>query len=104
MSRSGETPHRFCVRPRAKHETNIGLSSPSDAYHTAYVLAGLSAAQHTWSPPTRDENAWTTVFPYLDDVQIYENVDRLRTVHPVYVIPPRKAEEMMAYFKAKESF
>ena len=46
---------------------------------------------------------WETVFPYLDEVQIYENADRLRTVHPVFVIPPRKVEDTLAYFREKGS-
>lgn len=79
-------------------------SSPSDAYHSAYVLAGLSAVQHTWSAPSSVDNSWQVVFPYLDEVQIYDDADRVRTVHPVYVVPPRKLDEAVDYFRAKTSF
>ncbi|KAK1836638.1 protein farnesyltransferase subunit beta [Podospora conica] len=82
----------------------------SDSYHTCYVLSGLSSAQHQWdlAPPPAGDGAdpvWT-VLPYLDDggVQVFEQQDLVRPIHPVYAIPPRVQEETRAYFLGKGGF
>jgi len=94
----------------------------SDAYHSCYILSGLSSAQHQWEVSTRttprgDEGehgsfpeavvtdpVWT-VLPHVgDDVQVFENDDVVRPLHPVFAIPQRNQEAMMSYFLAKEGF
>ena len=47
-----------------------------------------------------------TVLPYVDDggVQVYEQEDLVRPIHPVYAIPERAQESMRAYFLGKEGF
>ncbi|KAK0628947.1 terpenoid cyclases/protein prenyltransferase alpha-alpha toroid [Bombardia bombarda] len=83
----------------------------SDAYHSCYVLSGLSSAQHQWelapseetSPATgRADPVWR-VMPYLEDndendVQIFDQKDRLRPIHPVYAIPIQSQEAIRDYF------
>ncbi|KAI1039378.1 hypothetical protein LB505_002748 [Fusarium chuoi] len=85
-------------------------SKYSDAYHTCYVLSGLSAAQHKWNldvarPHEADVtgDSWS-VTPYMDGEQIFDEEDRVATVHPVYVIPQHKVEAMQSYFSSKHGF
>lgn len=109
-SANPDPPLPFCYQSRM-----------SDAYHSCYVLSGLSSAQHQWElstpAPRGDENehgssleavaadpVWT-VLPYVgDDVQVFENRDLVRPLHPVFAIPQRNHEAMMNYFFAKEGF
>ncbi|KAL2266215.1 hypothetical protein VTJ83DRAFT_5567 [Remersonia thermophila] len=104
-----------------------------DAYHTCYVLNGLSAAQHQWEldPPSSSsitttvaeergndtasdaaalseaaaEAVWA-VLPYLgeDGPQIFDNKDRIRPIHPVYTIPTRSVKAMREYYGTVEGF
>lgn len=88
--------------------------SQSDSYHTCYVLAGLSSAQHKWHFNTATENNETngrlvspyrwTAEPYVGDSQIFDEEDRVKTLHPIFVIPEGRAEEMKAYFTSKGGF
>lgn len=90
----------------------------SDAYHTCYVLSGLSAAQHQWeldeiepegAPSTTDDAAadaaamWA-VLPYLDGPQIFDNADRVRPIHPVYAIPQQSVRAIREYFEGVQGF
>jgi len=82
----------------------------SDAYHTCYVLSGLSSAQHRWTlgaarPHEADVkgDSWS-VTPYMEGEQIFDEEDRVATVHPVYVIPQHKVEDMQNYFSSKHGF
>ncbi|KAK4190845.1 protein farnesyltransferase subunit beta [Podospora australis] len=84
----------------------------SDAYHTCYVLSGLSSAQHQWLLDDDDEDAnletaktpeWIAL-PYLDGEQIFDAKDRVRPIHPVYAIPQPNVRAIQAYFRAKEGF
>jgi protein farnesyltransferase subunit beta len=88
--------------------------SNSDAYHTCYVLAGLSSAQHKWhfnTAATKEETTgilssayqWTSE-PIIEESQIYDEEDRVGTLHPVFVIPEGSAEETRAYFASKGGF
>lgn len=88
----------------------------SDAYHSCYVLSGLSSAQHQWeldgpadvaaggdAAATAAEAAWT-VFPYLDGPQVFASKDRVRPIHPVYAIPQQNVRAIQQYFQAKQGF
>jgi protein farnesyltransferase subunit beta len=125
----------------------------SDAYHSCYVLSGLSSAQHQWelddepapepapeepkgtqeeqaeggqpegarnkpeteatsssSPPppplpslAGEEAVWA-VLPYLDGLQIFDNADRVRPVHPVYAIPQQCVRAMREHFRGRQGF
>jgi protein farnesyltransferase subunit beta len=85
-------------------------SKYSDAYHTCYVLSGLSSVQHQWDlVSARPDKALVTgdrwnVSPYLKGDQIFDEEDRLATNHPVYVIPQHKVEEIQNYFTSKHHF
>ena len=89
-------------------------NSNSDSYHTCYVLAGLSSAQHKWrfnaSIPgpeavgTLPAPYQWTVEPTHEEDQIYDEKDRVGTVHPVFVIPEGIAEQTRAYFASKGGF
>ena len=89
-------------------------SRPSDAYHSCYVLSGLSSVQNKWQLVTpRDgpaEEALQDIYPewvvspYLEEVQIFGDEDRVGTIHPVYTIPERRVDDIKAYFAAKQGF
>lgn len=76
------------------------------------MLSGLSAAQHKWElkaaaddggdggPEARE---WV-VSPYVDDVQVFDEEDRVATLHPVYAIPQDKADEIQDYFASRPGF
>ncbi|PKS11495.1 hypothetical protein jhhlp_003259 [Lomentospora prolificans] len=86
---------------------------PSDSYHTYYVLAGLSSAQHNWElkeePSVLDNVAscssseWV-VSPYLTDEQIFDERDRVLAIHPIYTIPQQKVNAIVEYFANKPGF
>jgi protein farnesyltransferase subunit beta len=46
---------------------------------------------------------WTSKH-HLDGIQIYDEVDRVETSHPVFVIPEGVAERTKDYFAAKGGF
>lgn len=78
---------------------------PSDAYHTCYVLSGLSSAQHTFTYVRRNDNCepWD-ITPHVVERQVFDERDRLATLHPVYVISQSKVEAIRSYFVAKSGF
>ncbi|KFH41232.1 Protein farnesyltransferase subunit beta-like protein [Hapsidospora chrysogenum ATCC 11550] len=85
-------------------------SKYSDAYHTCYVLAGLSSAQHKWTLASARPEAqvlgtdqWVAT-PYMRGEQIFDESDRVCTTHPVYVIPQHKVESILDYFASKAGF
>lgn len=85
-------------------------SKNSDAYHSCYVLSGLSSAQHKWTMKSARLDAtvlgsdeWV-VTPYLEGQQIFSEDDRLATTHPVYVIPQHKADDIRDYLANKAGF
>lgn len=83
----------------------------SDAYHSCYVLSGLSSAQHKWvlvsaraDAAMMDGDRWS-VSPFIsNEEQIFEEGDRVGASHPVYVIPQRKVDDCQQYFVAKTVF
>ncbi|EKD20363.1 prenyltransferase and squalene oxidase [Drepanopeziza brunnea f. sp. 'multigermtubi' MB_m1] len=87
-------------------------SHSSDSYHTCYVLAGLTSAQNNWYFDASASGSsgflssafqWTSE-PIIDDSQIFDEEDRIGTLHPVFVIPQGTAEEMRAYFTSRGGF
>ncbi|KAI8635679.1 terpenoid cyclases/Protein prenyltransferase [Xylariaceae sp. FL1651] len=82
---------------------------PSDAYHTCYVLNGLSSAQHITRMLSSEGDGmmvhWTyEVLPHLDEAQVYNEQDRISPTDPVYAIPEEKRREIMSYFSSKPGF
>lgn len=88
---------------------------PSDAYHTCYVLAGLSSAQHEWRYEEEAEDdkgrqagscsssRWVAS-PSVKGQQIFDERDRISTIHPVYTIPQRQVDAILRYFTNKPGF
>ncbi|OBT51071.1 hypothetical protein VE04_09229 [Pseudogymnoascus sp. 24MN13] len=85
----------------------------SDGYHTCYLLVGLSSAQHKWSlqAPTDDimtSLGWTSeTYPRKQDdgyAQIFDEEDRVKSIHPVYVIPEGIPERVVQYCDSQEAF
>jgi len=78
------------------------------------VLSGLSSVQNKWqlaSPREgpleqglQDGHPGWVVSPYFEEVQIFDDEDRVGTIHPVYTIPERRVDEIKAYFAAKMGF
>ncbi|KAF9876197.1 farnesyltransferase beta subunit ram1 [Colletotrichum karsti] len=86
-------------------------SRPSDAYHTCYVLSGLSSAQHQWDLTYVNEDEtilpepkWVVSPCAEEGAQIFDEEDRVGTIHPVYTIPQESVDDMKAYFAAKQGF
>ena len=83
---------------------------PSDAYHTCYVLSGLSSAQHTWTPTPESEvqlpgaPARWDVEACAEGEQVFDEADRVGPTHPVYAIPQDRVEAITAYFGSKAGF
>lgn len=46
---------------------------------------------------------WSSKY-HVDGVQIYDEVDRVETSHPVFVIPEGAAERIRDYFASKGGF
>lgn len=100
---------RYILNCCQDHSKRGGLrdkpGKPSDAYHTCYVLSGLSSAQHTFTYVRRNDNCepWD-ITPHVVERQVFDERDRLATLHPVYVISQSKVEAIRSYFVAKSGF
>lgn len=98
------------------------------------MLSGLSSAQHKWelvnntaaaapegtaAAATAWEEANTgvvdedtivaapeswSVSPYLDEMQVFDERDRIKPLHPVYAIPAECVADIKAHFDAKQGF
>lgn len=84
----------------------------ADSYHTCYVLAGLSAAQNIFTYQEMEKMGvagataafgWSVEGRGSDDVPC-EYMDRVRAVHPVFVISFEGVEEARKYFEEKVGF
>ncbi|KAI2622015.1 terpenoid cyclases/Protein prenyltransferase [Hypomontagnella submonticulosa] len=84
-------------------------SKTSDAYHTCYVLSGLSSAQHVTRLLASEGQGMMThseydVSPHHGNPQVYAEEDRVNATDPVYFIPEGKRKEIMSYFLSKPGF
>jgi protein farnesyltransferase subunit beta len=78
------------------------------------VLAGLSSAQHKWhftTATTEVDSSGTLLSAYqwqsepiIEETQVYDEEDRVGTLHPVFVIPEGIAEKTREYFESKGGF
>lgn len=92
----------------------------SDAYHSCYVLSGLSSAENRWQLISPDPTSvgddgdggdvalaaaprWA-VWPYQGEEEVFDDDDRVAPVHPIYVIPEDKVASAQAYFAALVGF
>ena len=91
-----------------------------DPYHSCYTLAGLSSAQYVtyYRPSSSSANArhplpdpiyqWAYQTPEslkaLQEVQIFDDKDRLSALHPIYVIPWPALDDAAAWFASRTGF
>lgn len=93
------------------------------------MLSGLSSAQHKWELVDNNGFAATaaaaaaadadageganlaagafgswSVSPYLDEVQVFDEQDRIVPLHPVYAIPAECVADIKTYFDTKQGF
>ncbi|RKF64769.1 Protein farnesyltransferase subunit beta [Erysiphe neolycopersici] len=103
-----------CCQDMSKRGGLRDKPSQSDTYHTCYVLAGLSSAQNKWyfknSPSPNMINSllhaafsWRTE-ARLCNKQLYDDTDRLNSLHPLFVIPEDAVQKIYIYFTSKISF
>ncbi|KAI0396575.1 terpenoid cyclases/Protein prenyltransferase [Xylariaceae sp. FL0594] len=81
----------------------------SDAYHTCYVLNGLSSAQHAIHVLSPEGDGSLTpwaceVYPRLDERQVYDEGDRINPTDPVFAIPQEKRRAIMSYYSSRAGF
>ena len=89
-----------------------------DGYHSCYSLAGLSAAQNTWTfdnePDVRENGTdgierasldaafrWRPTAPTVEQMRglAFDEEDRLEFVHPVFVIPTSAVDRARKQFE-----
>ena len=115
-SREGLARYILCCAQSRKGGLRDKPSKPADAYHSCYNLCGLSAAQNAFaysslkrSTQIKGEekvacNKLTAAFDWHvagpADVPCDES-DRIRSVHPVFVIPSENAKACREYFENK---
>ena len=90
-----------------------------DTYHSCYTLAGLSAAQHhlhfvdgkeaDGSSPYEPALHWThsNHIPSMQgnpEEEIFDSEDRVKPIHPIYVIPWAAVEQTYSWVKQREGF
>jgi protein farnesyltransferase subunit beta len=88
---------------------------PADSYHSCYALSGLSSVQHYLSPSSSfDKSAvlssafhWeaSKVIPTPNgkaEDTVFGEGDRVRLIHPVYVLPWGVAETTRAWFNGRD--
>ena len=81
-----------------------------DSYHTCYTLAGLSSLQyiHYYSGTSAATSHFASAFGWAcrekssdrDDLvekNVFDESDRLRSLHPVYVIPHEAVVNMRSW-------
>lgn len=89
-----------------------------DAYHSCYVLAGLSCAQHHYQyldgeinrvAALSDAFRWVTPTPVSateisSGAATFDEADRVSPIHPIFVLPLGSAEKARVHFEAHPSF
>lgn len=112
-SREGLTRYTLCCCQSATGGLRDKPSKSPDSYHTCYNLAGLSALQHYHyyeSPLSAAHFATAFTWRVVDhqpttsrslDVDVFDDADRLRPFHPVYVIPHASVLAIRAWAEAQ---
>ena len=87
-----------------------------DAYHSLYVLAGLSSAQYRHSfvgdkiqAPIEAAHGWSAACPSGRDTrddtdEIYDVEDKVNALHPIFVIPYEVDARCHAHYINKTGF
>lgn len=94
----------------------IPINRHPDSYHSCYVLAGLSSAQHCYyfqkfdpdelAAPLSSAFHWacsqTTQGSDCDEQPaVFDTEDQVNLIHPIFVIPWGAAERTRAWYEAK---
>lgn len=108
-NREGLTRYLLCCCQAEAGGLRDKPDTRPDAYHTCYSLAGLNAAQnhYYYSAETDQREAplsaglnWRVDASREEDV-VFDEDDRVRLVHPVYVLPWGTAEQTREFFSDK---
>ncbi|KAI9814630.1 MAG: CAAX farnesyltransferase (FTase) subunit beta [Pycnora praestabilis] len=90
-----------------------------DPYHSCYVLAGLSSAQHAYYYAEFDHSQSSAALPSAlhwaysntilssmgeEEEHVCEEDDRVNVIHPIYVLPWSVAERSRAWYESKVDF
>ena len=111
-SREGLTRYLLCCCQGKSGGLRDKPGARPDAYHTCYSLAGLNAAQNYYYYPANTEQGaaplsagfnWRVDASQVEDIPFDEG-DRVRLVHPVYVLPWGAAERTRGVFEHKGVF
>jgi protein farnesyltransferase subunit beta len=85
-----------------------------DAYHTCYVLAGLSSLQHKYTckeMPHDSPAAFPAPFLWIDAAEKnqaahlanYDEQSYVERLHPVFAIPWGRAEEVLEWLRSEQA-
>lgn len=92
----------------AQHKWELNSSSSQPAPPADEIAAAASAGVEE-RPGLDDQRAaylpasWS-VSPYLDEVQVFDEQDRIAPLHPVYAIPTECVTDIKSYFERKQGF
>ncbi|KAI9700048.1 MAG: CAAX farnesyltransferase (FTase) subunit beta [Candelina mexicana] len=118
-SREGLIRYILCCCQGNKGGLRDKPSKHPDSYHSCYVLAGLSSAQHYYyfqehdasqlAAPLSSAFHWASsqIIPASDGEEqpsVFDTEDRVNLIHPIYVIPWGVAERTRAWYEAKAKF
>lgn len=71
-----------------------GVGEETEAEEEEVVGSGAAAAAFA---------SWF-VSPHLDELQVFDETDRIVPLHPVYAVPGKCVADIKAYFDAKQGF
>ncbi|ROV87474.1 hypothetical protein VSDG_09796 [Cytospora chrysosperma] len=77
---------------------------PHEAAAAAETAAAAGAEEGPKSGQQPALPASWSVSPYLDEVQIFDDQDRIAPLHPVYAIPAECVADIKSYFERKQGF
>jgi hypothetical protein len=105
---SGQAWKVRCIAITCRPTACANIIRFSDPYHSCYVLAGLSVAQHHFeglqsTEPASSSVEWS-ITPLQGADQVFLETDRVGTLHPAFAIPVAAVEQTQQYFRAKRSF
>jgi protein farnesyltransferase subunit beta len=116
-----DKPETYVLLPRPENGIRATVADSfnrrPDAYHSCYVLAGLSSAQYSnhYHQPAAPFPAPSTLPAYLwtkptlahasagpeEKAAIFNHDDCVGEVHPIFVIPWKLAESTRTFFESK---
>lgn len=109
-SREGLIRYILCCAQFKKGGLRDKPSKHVDSYHTCYSLAGLSWAQNYFGYEEDEKRKGVPLtaaygWKWKGEAEApCEEAERVRPLHPVFVIPFDRAEECRAYFEEKVGF